>query len=507
MLASAAAREPGSVSVIDAAGAHTFSEIDRASAAFASWLTSSGLERGDRVVVQMENSATLVAAVFGVIRAGGVVVVLHPGTKPDKLRFVLDDCSPRALVLDRLGPSSALVVQTAVSIIAVVCRTQTPAPVAADRVPRFSWAEVTAAPPGRPERRAPGLIDADLAAIIYTSGSTGVPKGVMLSHRNVVHNSWSIATYLGLTKDDVVVNVMPLAFNYGLFQAFVGVRTGCAVLLERSFAFPLDVLRRMVQHKVTVLPAVPTIFATILSMAPFDDLDLSSIRILTNAAAALPPAHIRRLIDVFPRARLFSMYGLTECTRVCYLDPALVLDKIGSVGKAIPNTEAYLVDADSRRVPHGGTGELVVRGANVMRGYWARPEETAKRLRRGEVEGERVLYTGDRFRTDEDGFLYFLGRSDDLFKCRGEKVSPKEVEAAIYEMEEVAEVVVVGVPDEVDGTAVKAVVACHPGAAIGPTEVRRHCQARLEGFMVPKFVEFRDALPKTESGKIRRASL
>lgn len=499
------------MAVVDFAGSHTFSELDRASAAFASWLKSSGLGKGDRVVLLMENSAALVAAVFGVIRAGGVVVVLSPSTKSDKLRFVLNDCSARHVVAaERLSREVEPVLRDAGSVTGVVWIGNDPmdsGSARTARVPGARWDDILADPANPSGADRADLIDADLAAIIYTSGSTGVPKGVMLTHRNVCHSSWSIATYLGLTEDDVVVNAMPLAFGYGLFQVFMSSWIGFAVLLERSFAYPFDVLQRIAGQHVTVLPGVPSTFSTILSMAPYDDLDLSSVRILTNAAAALAPAHIRRLTELFPHAQIFSMYGLTECTRVCYLDPALLLDRIGSVGKAMPNTEAYLVDTDGRRVPYGGTGELVVRGASVMRGYWARPDETAKCLREGEIQGERVLYTGDQFRTDQDGFLYFVGRSDDIFKCKGQKVSPTEVESAIYEMEDVAEVAVVGVPDEADGAAVKAIVVCRPNADIEESAVRRHCRARLESFMVPKFVEFRDSLPKTESGKIRRKSV
>jgi acyl-CoA synthetase (AMP-forming)/AMP-acid ligase II len=370
----------------------------------------------------------------------------------------------------------------------------------------LSWDDTVAAGRGQ-QVDDPGVIDADLGALIYTSGSTGRPKGVMLTHRNLVHNAWSISTYLGLREDDVIACLLPLAFDYGLFQVLMAARVGAAVLLETSFAYPRDVLDRMAHNRVTVFPGVPTIWATLLPMAPFEGLDLAAIRMLTNTAAALPPAHITRLVEAFPQARLFSMYGLTECTRTSYLDPDRLADKITSVGKAMPNTEVYVVDHDGRRLPPGETGELVVRGASVMRGYWGRPDATAACLRPGEIEGELVLHTGDQFRIDDEGFLYFVGRTDDVFKCRGEKISPKEIEHVLYELEAVAEAAVVGVPDEIDGTAVKAVVAARPGATLTPDAVRGHCRARLENYMVPRFVEVRDALPKTDTGKIRKAAL
>jgi acyl-coenzyme A synthetase/AMP-(fatty) acid ligase len=192
---------------------------------------------------------------------------------------------------------------------------------------------------------------------------------------------------------------------------------------------------------------------------------------------------------------------------VSYLDPGRLDDKITSVGVAMPNTEVYVVDDDGRRVPPGVTGELVVRGASVMRGYWGKPDETDQMLREGEIAGEMVLHTGDQFTMDDEGFLYFVGRTDDVFKCKGEKISPKEVEHVLYELDDVAEAAVVGVPDELDGMAVKAVVALRPGTDLTPEHVRRHCRARLESYMVPRHVEVRDELPKTDSGKIRRAAL
>jgi acyl-CoA synthetase (AMP-forming)/AMP-acid ligase II len=263
----------------------------------------------------------------------------------------------------------------------------------------------------------------------------------------------------------------------------------------------------MAKYRVTGLAGVPTIFATLLQMAPFKGLDLSSLRYITNTAAAFPPAHIRQLLELFPQARIFSMYGLTECTRVSYLDPARLEDKISSVGKAMPNSEVYIVDEQGRRVGPGVVGELVVRGANVMRGYWGKPQETAQRLRDGDIPGETVLYAGDLFRMDDEGFLYFVGRKDDIFKCKGEKISPKEIENVLYELEAVAEAAVIGVEDSIDGTAIKAFVVPRDGSTLTEQAVRQHCRANLETYMVPKYVEICRSLPKTESGKIKKTAL
>jgi acyl-CoA synthetase (AMP-forming)/AMP-acid ligase II len=354
----------------------------------------------------------------------------------------------------------------------------------------------------------PHLIDQDLSLLIYTSGSTGKPKGVMLTHCNICNNAWSISTYLGNTPDDVVLCVLPLSFDYGLFQILTGARVGFAVVLAHSFAFPIEVLKLIGRHRVTGLPGVPTIFARMLQFAPFDSLNMSSLRYITNTAAAFPPSHIRRLRELLPRVTIFSMYGVTESTRVAYLDPAKLDAKITSVGQAMPNSEVYIVDEEGRRLGPREVGELVVRGTSVMRGYWRRPEETAKALRDCLfIPGEKVFYTGDLFWADADGDLHFVGRRDDVFKCRGEKVSPKEVENALYELQEVAEAAVIGVADDTDGYAVKAYIVFHDGQQLREEVLRRHCKSRLEPWLQPKYFEICKLLPKTDSGKITRHAL
>jgi long-chain acyl-CoA synthetase len=273
-------------------------------------------------------------------------------------------------------------------------------------------------------------------------------------------------------------------------------------VLERSFSYPYDVLKRIGEYQVTGLPGVPTIFAKLLEFAPFEELDLSSLRYLSNTAAPFPSAHILALRKLLPQAAIFSMYGLTECTRVSYLDPSRLEGKVTSVGRAMPNSETYIVDDQGRRCGPREIGELVVRGTSVMRGYWQRPDDTAKALRDGDIPGEKVLFTGDLFWKDEEEDLYFVGRRDDVFKCRGEKVSPREVEACLYELDSVAEVAVVGVPHPIDGMAIKAHVVPRDGHFISEELLRKQCLRRLEPLLVPRFFELRTNLPKTDSGKI-----
>ena len=284
-------------------------------------------------------------------------------------------------------------------------------------------------------------------------------------------------------------------------------QVGARLVLERSFTYPAQVLSKMIEEGVTGFPGVPTIFAILAELKTLGELDFSRIRYVTNTAAALPVKHITMLKDLFPGARIYSMYGLTECKRCTYLPPEDLDAKPTSVGIAIPNTELWVVDDNDQRVGPGEVGQLVIRGATVMRGYWEKPDATEKKLKPGPLPGELVLYTGDYVKLDEEGYLYFVGRMDDIIKSRGEKVAPKEVETALMNIPGVKEAAVIGVPDTILGSAVKAFVALERGADISARDIQRHCHERLESFMVPKYVEFVAELPKTTSGKIKKTGL
>lgn len=501
-LSSSARRYPDRPALICDGQVHSFAQIERRSDLLARQLQAEGLQRGDRVAVFMENSPELVVSIFAISKAGGAFVVVNWATSARKLAYILTDCGIRVLIAKANLAKAVATASADVSQLQTILWVGDPA----ERVrPGRTFAEIMADPHVPPD--APRLIDEDLCAIIYTSGSTGDPKGVMLTHRNVVCTAWSISTYLENVPDDIVACVLPLSFSYGLYQVVTGARVGFTVLLERSFAYAYKTLQRMVEHRATALPGVPTIFATLLKMAPLDGLDLSSLRYLTNAGAAIAPAHVRQLMELFPQVKIYSMYGQTECARSCYLDPARLADNMTSVGKAIPNSELFVVDERGRPVGPGEVGELVVRGANVMRGYWGRPDLTAQRLREGPIPGEKVLYSGDLFRQDEDGFLYFMSRKDDIFKCKGEKVSPKEIENVLAELPAISEAAAIGVDDPIDGKAVKAVVVLRQDGSVTASQIRQHCRANLDPYMVPKFVEIRSSLPKTDSGKIKKIAL
>jgi len=345
-------------------------------------------------------------------------------------------------------------------------------------------------------------VDVDLAAIIYTSGTTSTPKGVALSHRNMVSAARSIQGYLGLEYGDRILSMLPLSFDYGLYQLLLATQAGASLVLRDGFGFPYDIIRLIADQKITVLPCVPTMMAILLRMEG-SGADLDSVQKITNTGAALPSSFVLRLGKMFPNAAIYSMYGLTECKRVSWLNPSELETRPDSVGRPMPNTEVYVVDEDGVWHERDAVGELVVRGSNVMCGYFRDPEATAQALREGLHPWERVLYTGDLFRIDAEGYLYFIGRRDEVFKSRGERVSPREIEVVLYAIPGVDAARVTPVPDPVLGNAICAEVASGPGQ-LTSDEVLSHCRRHLEERLVPKEIRILESLPLSSGGKVRQ---
>lgn len=503
LLQDTARRMPEKIALICGKQRLSYGEIDVQATRMARSLNDRGVMRGDRVAIFADNGPEMVVSVFAVLKAGAVFMAINSLTKADKLSYMLNDARASCLITtqvlhriwDPVLPNSKSI-HTCIVV-------DLPPGQSSSRILPFSamFAETGTA------AALPVPIDQDLASIVYTSGSTGEPKGVMLTHLNMVSAANSVSKYLGLAADDTIICALPLAFDYGLYQVLMAFLVGATVVLERSFSFPVQVLETMVRERVTVFPGVPTMFSMLMGIESLAQFDLSCLRMITNTAAALSERHIQELRSLFPQATLFSMYGLTECKRVTFLPPDQLDIRPTSVGRGMPNEEVWLVDEQGNRLPNGSTGELVIRGSNVMRGYWEKPLETARCLKPGPIPGEIVLYSGDTFRTDEEGFLYFVARKDDIIKSRGEKVSPKEVENVLYGIDGVQDAAVVGVPDELLGQAIKAFLVLRPGQSYSDKDIIRHCQAHLESFMVPKHVAIVADLPKTDTGKIRKTGL
>jgi amino acid adenylation domain-containing protein len=503
-IAESAARLPDKDALVAQGQRYTYAELNGRANALANTLVARGVARGDRVVVLADNTVETVVSFWAALKANAVISIVNPLTKSDKLEYLLNDCRPTVFISDQhIANVWTEPVARSPHVKTVIISGKPDREKVGPRLITFddALAADRSAPP--PRRN----IDVDLAAIIYTSGSTGEPKGVMLTHRNMLTAATSITTYVENTEDDVILGVLPLAFDYGLYQMIMAFRMGARLVLERSFTFPGQVLALMAKEKVSGFPGVPTIFATIAGLKSMAQYDLSAIKYVTNTAAALPVKHITMLRGLFPQARIYSMYGLTECKRCTYLPPKDIDRKPESVGIAIPNTELWLVDEDGNKLGPNQVGQLVIRGATVMKGYWEKPEATAKKIKPGPLPGETVLWTGDYCRLDDEGYLYFVARMDDVIKSRGEKVAPKEVENALMNIAGVREAAVIGIPDDLLGQAVKAFVVLDPGATLTEKELQKESQKRLENFMVPKIIEIVPELPKTTTGKIKKTDL
>jgi amino acid adenylation domain-containing protein len=512
-LVRSANRFPGKVALVFGEERMTYQTLNLHSDLLARAMRAAGVKRHDRVVVFLDNSLESVIALYGILKAGGTFVILNGTLKAKKLAYILKDSGARCLIThvgkDKVVSEAIQDLPSLENLVWVGDRGLIPEGLAPKSIP---WKEAVPGEGGgqvsMPAGKGDGLgtIDQDLAALIYTSGSTGEPKGVMSSHQNMVSVARSIIQYLGNTSDDIIVNVLPLSFDYGLYQVLMSVMFGGTVVFE-SFLFPINVLKCIEKESVTGFPLVPTVAAFLLRLQDLGKYDLRSLRYMTNTGAALPVEHIRRLRSLLPMVKLFSMFGLTECKRVCYLPPEEIDRRPSSVGKAIPNCEVFIVDDLGKEVHPGEVGELVVRGANVMRGYWNSPELTARTYREGAYPGEKWLCSGDYFRKDEEGYLYFLGRKDDMIKTKGERVSPKELENVLSELAGVSEAAVIGVPDEILGQAVAAYVVRSPGCPLAEKDVLGYCSKNLEMFMIPKYVWFLDEMPKSTNGKIDKTFL
>ncbi len=488
-------RNPEKTALIFQKREYTYNQIRQSASSLAGFLLKHSIRTGDRVAIYLGNEPATAISIFGALLAGGCFIIINPTIKANKLVHILNNSQARFLIAPFSKKSLLDKVNSQLDSPPETIYT------AADGNGENDFEQIIEHPVSA---ELPRVIDDDLAAIIYTSGSTGDPKGVTMSHRNMVSASTSITTYLENIENDIILNMLPFSFDYGLYQLIMTFHIGGTLVLERGFGYPYQIIEIIKKYEVTGLPCVPTIFAILLQLETLEQENLSSVRYISNTAAALSPTYIPRLQKAFPRSRIYSMYGLTECKRVSYLPPRDINAKPDSVGIPMPNTEVWVADDNGQEVPRGKVGELVVRGGSVMRCYWRDPEATAVRLKEGKYPWEKVLYTGDLFRMDDEGYLYFVARKDDIIKCRGERVHPKEIETVLYSMDEVLNARVIGVPHEIYGQAIKAEVVLKEGKAVSDKEILAYCRQNLEDLMVPQIIEIVESLPISASGKIKR---
>ncbi|MEZ5532103.1 MAG: class I adenylate-forming enzyme family protein [Steroidobacteraceae bacterium] len=478
--------------------ATTYRELWRSVLAVSRALRVHGLGQGERVALLIDNSPEYVAAYYAVLHAGGVVVGLNTALRGAELARQIRSCGAAALIAAPDHPDLASVVGAGNTIRMVSCTASQADRAAPPGAHAWGdWASATDAPDDSP------AIDASHpAAIIYTSGTTGDPRGVTLSHCNLVANTQSILGYLGLTAADRIVNVLPFYYSYGNSVLHTHLAVGGSIVLENSLTYPHLVVQTMAQESATGFSGVPSTFALLLQRVTLADYDLASLRYLTQAGGAMAPALTQRLRAALPRARLFVMYGQTEATaRISYLPPERLNDKMGTVGIGIPGVTIEVRDEADARVPAGTAGEVCVRGDNVMLGYWENPQATARVLRDG------WLHTGDIGRMDAEGYLSLVGRSSDMIKTGAHRVSPLEIEEVLLELDGISECAALGIADEILGEVIKVFIVSRAGATLDARAVQAHCRARLAAYKVPKEVTFVTGLPRTASGKVKRFML
>lgn len=477
--------------------------IDAAATGFAAL----GLKRRDRVAVYLEKRFETVIAIFGAAAAGGVFVPINPILKPHQVGYILRDCNVRVLVTSKSRISNLRhEIERCSDLDRIVC-VDTDEGASIGRVKGMSWDALITS------RQSPAvpLIDADMAAILYTSGSTGNPKGVILSHRNLVAGARSVSQYLRNTADDRILSVLPLSFDAGLSQLTTAFTVGAKATLL-NYLLPRDVIRICAEERVTGITGVPPLWFQLAELEwPKESSD--SIRYFANTGGHMPRRTLDQLRLAMPKAKPYLMYGLTEAFRSTYLDPAEVDRRPDSIGKAIPNAEVLVVRPNGELCDANEVGELVHRGALVAMGYWNDPEKTAARFRPtpGQPTGiplpELAVWSGDQVRRDEEGFLYFVGRLDGMIKTSGYRVSPTEVEEVIFATSLVGSAAVVGVPHPTLGQGIIAVVTPPISGTVDEDGLMHECRRLLPQYMVPLVVFERATLPRNPNGKIDRNQL
>ncbi len=512
----AAQAHPDSQALVAGTSRWTHGELAERVGRIAAGLIELGLGRQERVAVYSGKSLDSVAAIFGASLAGGVFVPVNPLLKPEQVAYILSDCHVAVLVTTaaRLETLSAALAGCSRLRHVVLLDEEPAAETLAPGGPQLrslSSVVATSASPsgGRPGHR---VIDTDMAAILYTSGSTGKPKGVVLSHRNMMAGAYSVASYLENRADDRILAILPLSFDYGFSQLTTGFLSGATVVLH-DYLLPMDALRAMARERITGLAAVPPLWIQLAALEwPAGAAD--NLRYFTNSGGAMPTATLARLRARAPRARPFLMYGLTEAFRSTYLPPEEIDRRPTSIGKAIPNAEIRVVREDGSECAPGEPGELVHRGALVGMGYWNDPAKTAERFRPTPCQPpelvltEIAVWSGDTVRRDEDGFLYFVSRRDEMIKTSGYRVSPTEVEEAVYASGLVAEAAALGVSHPTLGQAIVLVVQPATGKEPDGDALLSACREALPAFMLPARIDWTEApLPRNPNGKIDRKLL
>jgi acyl-CoA ligase (AMP-forming) (exosortase A-associated) len=508
-----AARTPAAIALTYGPQSMSYGLLQQAITGFVSGAIGLGLQRGERIAIYLEKRLETVIASFGASAAGCVFVPLNPLLKADQVAYILRDCNVRALVtsaerLSLLAPT----LPTCHDLRHVILVNADPLPDRGGPLARLHWDALLQAG----EQSGHRVIDSDMAAILYTSGSTGKPKGVVLSHRNLVAGARSVAGYLENTADDTVLAALPLSFDAGFSQLTTAFHAGARVVLL-NYLLPQDVLKALARERVTGFTAVPPLYIQ-LAQLDWPAAISEHLRYFANTGGRMPRDTLSALRQRLPQSKPYLMYGLTEAFRSTYLAPEEVDRRPDSIGKAIPNAEILVLREDGSPCAASEPGELVHRGALVGMGYWNDPEKTAERYKplpanlpgrdAGLVLPEIAVFSGDTVRRDEEGFLYFIGRRDEMMKTSGYRVSPTEVEEVLYATRLVGECAAFGVDHPTLGQAIQVVATPPAGGTLDAAALLCECRRQMPAYMVPAGIDVRPGpLPRNPNGKIDRKLL
>src|SRR5271165_2530410 len=507
MLRNSSARYPEKEAIVHGTRRLTYREVADSCASIACGLRSAGVQRGDRVGIYLDPTVEQVLSIFSVSQAGGVYVPINTVLVPEQVAHIARDCEMKALIttpdkLETLLPELNDV--SSLQFFLVTGESSGPSAVQADSKATYRFQEMLQLPVAG--RWRDWGISKDLAAILYTSGSTGKPKGVMLSHANVMAGSTIVSTYLEISDRDRILAVLPFSFDAGMNQLMTAFQQGGTIVLIR-FVFAKEIIDALLAERITGLAGVPTVWS-LLANGGIQKHKFPVLRYITNTGGVMPQPVLKVLREALPTTRIFLMYGLTEAFRSTYLPPEELDRRPTSMGKAIPDTEILVLNERGERCQPGEVGELVHRGPTVSMGYWGNPEATNRVLKPnpllpGELgDTERVCYSGDLVRSDEEGFLYYVGRRDTMIKSSGYRISPTEVEEVLFQTGKIRQAAVIGIPDEVLGQTIKAFLVAKDGAQLDCDAIQDFCAEKMPRHMVPKQFEVMKELPKTSSGKV-----
>ncbi len=502
-------RSPDSMAICHKSESTSYADLYGATKAFAAGLASLGIKRNDRIAVLTGKQPEAVIAMFGAGLAGAVFVPINTLFKPAQVAYILNNCDVRVLVttqakLNELAPVTGQC--SSLDKIIIIDNNDPPSPESGPEV--LGWHPVCQSGKGA---SLPRVICSDIAAIMYTSGSTGLPKGVVLSHANMTIGAQSVAHYLENSPEDRILAVLPLSFDAGLSQLTTGFWAGSCIVLH-DYLLARDIVRIVEQEQVTGITGVPPLWMQ-LADQKWPESSTDSVRYFANTGGKMPRETLAQLCRIFPKAKPYLMYGLTEAFRSTYLPPAEADRRPDSMGKAIPNAEVMVVAEDGSICGPGQVGELVHRGPLVSLGYWNDPERTAVRFRPapGQLPGltnpEIAVWSGDRVKMDAEGFLYFVGRLDDMIKTSGYRVSPAEIEEVVYDSGLVSEVVALGIPHEQLGQVIVLVAKPKIDRAAPTEALMAHIRTQVPNYMIPEAIHWQDTLPRNANGKLDRKAI